>query len=979
MNEGGLVAGRVRMHERLAALFAVGLAGLSLAAWASGRPGWVSLPPSHAAMVPASAAMVILLAVAAATSRRAVAVVAAAVAFGAAGSALILHGWDWRFPLDHLVSVGRLATGRGEWGAKHAAASTLWTVMLLTAGLLADRSGVRRPLLRVAGRLAGTAGGLLAASVVLSEVAGVAGFSLSSEPTPARGVSTATAVALAVLASAVQAGTMSASRRELIYGAGYFPRAARTVVVGAVVIPVTGFAVVDALGVRLALQPADQTALLMAVTVVAAAATTLVLLDRLRQAADRAEEESRRLAAVVATSQDAIYTYGLDGLITSWNEGAERLYGYPAALVLGRSVSMLAPPEPVEEMHEVLERIVRGEEVASFDTMRVHRDGTLIDVSLCASPILGPEGRIVGASMIARDIAAQKEAEDRFSGLVEFAPDATVIVGTDGRIVVVNRQAEWLFGYPREQLVGQPVEQLLPEAFRTLHAEQRATYTARPVARPMAESRDLTGLRADGSEFPAEISLSPLITRGGTLVSAAVRDVTEHRRIQAALSHQALHDALTGLPNRVLLADRLEVALGQAGRSRSGVAVLFIDLDSFKLVNDSRGHHIGDQILVAVTERLGRVTRPADTVARFGGDEFVVICQDGGFVQWKANAVAERIAEVLQEPFAITDGTVYLSASIGIAIAEPGMAATADTLLRDADTAMYHAKGQGPARIEFFDERMRMRAAGRIETRSALHHAIDYEELRVFYQPIVDLRSLEVAGVEALVRWQHPDHGLLGPDAFIPLAEDAGLIVPIGAWVLDQAAKQWSHWRHDWPSGAPLAVSVNLSARQLQQSDLVESVLNTLHHAGMDPTALCLELTENTLVEDTENQTSALHALRRAGISLAIDDFGTGYSMLGYLKRFPINRVKIDCQFVAGLERDAYDDAIVASIIDLAHALGDLVVAEGVETREQLAHLLALGCDFAQGYYFSPAKAANALDELLRPGSHPGTAPTARP
>jgi diguanylate cyclase (GGDEF)-like protein len=435
------------------------------------------------------------------------------------------------------------------------------------------------------------------------------------------------------------------------------------------------------------------------------------------------------------------------------------------------------------------------------------------------------------------------------------------------------------------------------------------------------------------------------------------------------LAHVAVHDTLTGLPNRVLLADRLDQALARSLRTGSSVAVLFVDLDRFKFVNDSRGHAVGDELLVAVADRLRSVVRSADTVARFGGDEFVIVCEDHDAAV-EASLVAERIAGVLREPF-LTDGQeVFLGASIGIAVAD-GATDSPESLIRDADAAMYRAKENGRDRSEFFDAVMRTEAVERFETQSALHRAVERDELRLHYQPVVDLASDVVVGVEALVRWERPHHGLVGPGAFIPLAEETGLIVPIGRWVLEEAARQVARWQAARP-GWPLTVSVNLSAAQLRQADLLSLLSEIVAANGIDPAALCLELTESTFMEDADGHRAALSGIKAAGMSLAIDDFGTGFSSLTYLKRFPVNVLKIDQAFVAGLGRDAADTAIVKSVIDLAHALGLTVVAEGVETPEQADHLRVLGCDRAQGYHFARPLPAADLDLLL--GGRPAVA-----
>jgi diguanylate cyclase (GGDEF)-like protein len=451
------------------------------------------------------------------------------------------------------------------------------------------------------------------------------------------------------------------------------------------------------------------------------------------------------------------------------------------------------------------------------------------------------------------------------------------------------------------------------------------------------------------------------------LVTALVEVLQRRRRYASALelAHQALHDALTGLPNRLLVAERLDDALARAQRTGAGVAVLFIDLDRFKLINDGRGHAAGDVLLLTVAERLRRVVRASDVVGRFGGDEFVVVCEDQSAAS-EASLVAGRIIDALREPVVVDGQEIFLSASIGIAVTDG--AGSPEGLLRDADAAMYRAKDKGRSRVEYFDDTMRTEALDHLETQSALHRAIERDELRVFYQPVVDLRSGAVAGVEALVRWQHPQHGLVSPASFVPLAEETGLIVPIGAWVLDEATAQIARWRErSW--GRSLTVNVNLSARQLRQPDLIPALMGSLLASDTDPSSLCLELTETTFMEDARSHGEALAGIKALGVGLAIDDFGTGYSSLTYLKRLPVSVLKIDQAFVRGLGRDAADTAIVKSVIDLAHALGLVVVAEGVEEADQVAHLCRLGCDLAQGYFFARPQPAEELERQLDAGA----------
>ncbi|HEX9506580.1 MAG TPA: EAL domain-containing protein, partial [Acidimicrobiia bacterium] len=501
----------------------------------------------------------------------------------------------------------------------------------------------------------------------------------------------------------------------------------------------------------------------------------------------------------------------------------------------------------------------------------------------------------------------------------------------------------------------------------------------------------LHGLRAltsmpirnpDGSQVIGLLALFLRVPRPPTATEIALlertRDlvalVIDHAAHTEQLGYLALHDTLTGLPNRSLAVDRLEQALKRLGEHDAMVAVLFIDLDRFKMVNDDLGHDTGDELLVAASRRLVAELRQQDTVARFGGDEFVVLCEDL-VNERQAEELAGRAAAALAKPFGLGRAEVMVSASVGIAVTRAATLGAAD-LLRNADAAMYRAKRRGGSGYEVFDDDMQSQAATRKLTEGALHQALDRDELRVLYQPQFDLRTGEQVASEALLRWSHPVRGTVAPADFLRVAEETGAIVPIGEWVLEQACAHARRSLTAGPQHSPLCVSANLSARQLLRPDFPRTVASTLQRHGIAPETLCLEIAEATLLDDIDATHVALRALKEHGVRLAIDDFGTGGSSLTYLRQFPFDELKVDDSFIVGLGKTPTDDAIVGATIDMAHALDLVVAAEGVESEEQLVRLTELGCDRAQGFHLgrpdSPPLDELVLDEMALVGPSRG-------
>lgn len=798
---------------------------------------------------------------------------------------------------------------------------------------------------------------------------------------------------------------------------------------------------------------------------------------------------NKMLASIVESSQDPIISTDLQGRITSWNPAAERLYGYSAAEIIGRPVSTLYVEGQAPDLGKMIERLLAGEVVRYSDTVRRHKAGNLLYVSMNVFPLRDTSGAVVGTAGITHDIRAHKtmenalaESEARHKTVVEHLPVAVYVLKPDtGQVVDGNPAFLDVLGYSREDLgsltvfdfvahdresvqrvlsslkrngsLGAGVERVwrrrdgslvdvhVTGSFIQQNGEQLGFFAVRDIteskraAGALRSSEDKLRLIADsirdiiavispqgvweyvspshaavtghsedallgrtfldfvhpddiaplktswqarlgpGAAEPLEfrfrtaagayIWLEALSTEllgqdqnvTGILISA--RDVTDRKRLESELERRAFYDALTGLPNRVLLRDRLEHAISRASRSGSRVAVLFIDLDRLKTVNDSLGHDAGDSLIVKVAGRLQASTRPEDTLARMSGDEFVLVMEDVPGVE-SAVQVAERIATALQSPFSICGQDVFTTASIGITLggsdADPGL------LLQQADAAMYAAKAQGKARYHVFNPNAADAGLDKLPLESELRRAVENDELVVYYQPIISVQSGQITAVEALVRWQHPKHGLLPPIQFIPLAEETDLIEKVERAVGRVATRQLRDWNERL---APeLRLSMNMSARSFQDAEYLENIKRAIQE-GTDPSRLTLEITESMVMEDADSSLLVLQGLKALGVQLAVDDFGTGYSSLSYLARFPVDLVKIDRAFVAGLGMDPGDTAIVRSVVSLGHALGLKVVAEGVETAEQLEQLREMGCDLVQGYYFARPLAAADAEALL--------------
>jgi diguanylate cyclase (GGDEF)-like protein/PAS domain S-box-containing protein len=562
-----------------------------------------------------------------------------------------------------------------------------------------------------------------------------------------------------------------------------------------------------------------------------------------------------------------------------------------------------------------------------------------------------------------------QETSKRFQLAFESRVSGMALVDPDGHYVRVNRALCEITGFTEQELLSRTFQSIThPDHLRS-DADQYRALLAGTIDLHEAEKRYV---HRDGHEVWVEVGVTAVRDDDGAVkyFITQVHDITTRRRVEEELAHRALHDPLTGLPNRALFVDRLAHALVRLRRHAGTIAVLYIDLDRFKLVNDGMGHSVGDAVLQEAARRLSGAARAEDTVARFGGDEFTILCENAGAAE--AQLVAERVLGSFSGPFTQDGGEFYLSGSVGIRISsDPGV--SPDSLLRDADVALYAAKQHGRDRVEVFDADAGMGGIDLLATDRALRLALRRGELCLHYQPEVDLVTGGIIAVEALLRWKHPQRGLVPPDEFIPIAEQSGLILAIGAWVLREACSQLAAWRAAGTVDPDVRVAVNVSARQLSHPGLPDSVASALAAAGLDPAALCLEITESAIIHDTEMALANLSAVKRQGVFIALDDFGVGFSSLSQIRDLPpVDVIKVDRSFTAGLGRTASDGAVVTAVLSLARSLGLTAVAEGIETEDQLRRLRDLGCDVGQGFYFARPQAAEDIARVLGPATaHP--------
>jgi len=659
------------------------------------------------------------------------------------------------------------------------------------------------------------------------------------------------------------------------------------------------------------------------------------------------------------------------------NPACHDMLGYTQAEVLGKSIHALihhsypdGRPYPKEQCH-IRSSTLEGKPTHVDSEVHWRKDGTSFPVEYWSHPMYH-NGQLVGAVVNFIDISERKrmeqalrESEERYRLISSVSTDLlySCMQTADGDLIIdwATTSADQVFGYSLDEIMAKGCWRHLVHPDDFAEFDRNIAYLA-PGQRSECELRILAKDGAVHYIRAYTLAMEAADDQAGNRLYGACQDITERRQAEARIEFLAHHDVLTGLPNRVLLRDRFEQALARAQRSQKLVAMLFLDLDNFKRVNDTLGHVAGDQLLLEAVKRLTHSTRDSDTISRQGGDEFILLLNEIPDME-TVERVAADILRLLAEPVEIYGHAMNASCSIGIAM-YPQDGSDFDSLLQKADTAMYNAKDAGRNTYRFFDDRMNRQAREHLMLQNRLHQALYRAELQLHYQPQLDADSGKVTGVEALLRWNNPELGDISPARFIPVAEDSGLIVPIGAWVIEQSCRQAQTWRQ---AGLPdIIMSVNLSALQFRRAGLIETVAGALARSGLPPHLLELELTESILLQDVENTLDTVRQLKALGIRLAIDDFGTGYSSLSYLKRFAVDRLKIDQSFVRDIHTDPDDAAIVSAIIQLARSLRLGNIAEGVETAEQLAFLREAGCSEVQGYLFSRPLAPAAMDAFLR-------------
>jgi diguanylate cyclase (GGDEF)-like protein/PAS domain S-box-containing protein len=673
-------------------------------------------------------------------------------------------------------------------------------------------------------------------------------------------------------------------------------------------------------------------------------------------------ERVRKLSHVVEQCANSIIITDAQGVIEYVNPYFTHISGFTPEQAVGKRPSILKSGNTASQEYQAMWQAIASGNVWHGELQNRHRGGRLYWDLVTISPLRGEEGEITHFVSVQEDITARKKIEEQlqlFLRVVNHVNEGITITDTDRNIVFINPAFSAITGYSAEEVIGKNP--------RMLHSGLMDDVFYRDMWRSINETGlwqgEMIDRRKSGESYSEWLSISTIKDEHGAVSHyiALFSDISERKAVEERIAHMAQHDFLTGLPNRMLLQDRLVQAISRSDREQRKVAVMFMDLDRFKVINDTLGHLVGDKLLQEVADRISRVGRSSDTVCRQGGDEFVIMLTDLETVDDVA-IVAVKLLESIAGPYLIDGNEIEVTTSIGISVF-PEDGREVDALLQHADAAMYHAKENGRNNYQFFTSEMNEHALERMSIERKLRRALERNEFCLHYQPQVDLRSGRIVGAEALIRWNHSLLGMVSPAQFIPIAEENGLIIPIGEWVLREACRQNSEWRK---LGLPeIVMAVNLSAVQFRQKDLGAMIVDILRQSGLAPSALELEITESSVMRNSDAAIELLQQLKEMGLKLSMDDFGTGYSSLGYLKRLPIGKLKIDQSFVRDLMTDPDDAVIAQTIITMAHSLKLKVVAEGVETAEQLAFLQQQQCDEMQGYYFSRPLVAEQFASLL--------------